>query len=113
MSYALYYAIKYDFLLESVKVGMIMQYGDCILLTMTWLYLMNNKVHNRKKINKLRRYALDLTKSKHDFDTHWLFCFEVLDVDDFMNNSDLWGWSKLKEKEISFIRQEYKNEPPL
>lgn len=80
MSYALYYAIKYDFLLESVKVGLIMQYGDCILLTMTWLYLMNNKAFDRKKINKLRRYALKLTESKHDFDTHWLFCFEVLDV---------------------------------
>lgn len=113
MSYALYYAIKYDFLLESVKVGMIMQYGDCILLTMTCLYLMNNKVHNRKKINKLRRNALNLIESKHDFDTHWLFCFEVLDMDDFMNNPDLWGWSKLKEKGFSFIRKEYKNEPPL
>ena len=70
---------------------------------------MNNKVHNRKKINKLRRNALNLIESKHDFDTHWLFCFEVLD---FMNNPDLWGWSKLKEKGISFIRKDYKNEPP-
>ena len=56
---------------------------------------------------------MNLTESKHDFDTYWLFCFEVLDVDDFMNNPDLWGWSKLKGKGISFIRQEYKNEPPL
>ena len=44
---------------------------------------------------------------------HTGYFFEVLDVDDFMNNSDLWGWSKLKGKGISFIRKEYKNEPPL
>lgn len=69
---------------------------------------MNNKAFDRKKINKLRRYALKLTVSKHDFDTHWLFCFEVLEVDDFMNNPDLWGWCKLKEKGISFIRKEYR-----
>lgn len=48
---------------------------------------------------------MNLIESKNDFDTHWLFCFEVLDVDDFMNNPHLWGWSKLKEKGISFIRK--------
>ena len=74
---------------------------DCFLLMMTWLYFMKQNKWKRdaSQVKPLNRVAMELKNS--DMDRYWLFCYEAL----------TWGslpgeWRKMKQADISFIKQE-------
>jgi hypothetical protein len=98
-SYALYWAIKYDFQLEieNIKEKSINSL-DCIFLMISYLY---DKKHN--KASYLTEYKI-LAESlkKVDFDKYWLFIYETLSIDKLTDKYKL-----MKKQKISFIKPEF------
>lgn len=98
-SYAIYWAIKYDFDLgiTSIKQDSINSL-DCIFLMISYIY---DKKHNRKSY--LKEYK-DLSKSlkKNDFDRYWLFIYETLPWTELTDNYRI-----MKKKGLTFIKPEF------
>lgn len=98
VSYAIYFAIIYDFDLP-INVNVLINTNDCVLLTMGYLY--HKKRNNKNEIASLKKYAQSLISIPEDFERLWLFAYEIL------SKSDLKGdWKNLKNNNISFIKDE-------
>ncbi|WP_143824809.1 MULTISPECIES: RNA-directed DNA polymerase [Myroides] len=98
-SYAIYWAIKYDFKLEipTIKNDAIDSL-DCIYLMIAYLY---DKKHNKNAY--LKEYK-DLSKSlkTDDFDRYWLFIYETLPHTELSEN-----FKALKKKKVTFIKNKF------
>jgi hypothetical protein len=98
-SYALYFAIKYQFSIEQNLYDVADNSRDCIFMLLAFLYdkKLNTSQNNIKKYKVL---AEEL--SKNEMDQYWLFVYEVLP------KSKLNGhWKTMKEKNISFIKDDF------
>lgn len=113
MSYALYFALKYNFklkeelsLLEEAK-----REEDCILMLLCYLYdkKNNNDIEEYKKVAK--QFIINQTLKNGDItildDEYWLFVYEVLLREDDKVLDQCIDWKQLKNKNISFIKQEF------
>jgi hypothetical protein len=98
-SYAVYWAIKYEFKLEttSIKTDSIKSL-DCIFLMISFLY---DKKHHPK--GYLKEYK-DLAKEfkKNDFDRYWLFVYETLPWSDLTDN-----FRTMRKNGLTFIKPEF------
>ena len=101
------YAIRYGFELDAFEENLeeaqnyIINSKDCILLTLTWVYFMEQCQWNRKAslMKTLNNVAMKLKKT--DMNRYWLFCYEALS----------WGslpgeWRSMKQAGVSFIRKD-------
>ena len=98
-SYAIYWAIKYDFDLEilTIKEDSINSL-DCIYLMISFLY---DKKHHKKAY--LKEYKdLSKTLNLEDFDRYWLYIYETLSWKDLTNN-----YSTMKKNGLTFIKSEF------
>ena len=111
-SFAIYFAIKYGLKIQAFEDDYakaqqtVIDSKDCIFLTMTWLYFIRKNHWNRtasqlKLLNKEAR-----TLAQTDMDRYWLFCYEALSYGSLKGE-----WRALKECGISFIKNEFRNEP--
>ncbi|MCE3038215.1 RNA-directed DNA polymerase [Helicobacter anatolicus] len=114
MSYALYFALKYNFklkeelsLLEEAK-----REEDCILMLLCYLYdkKNDNDIEEYKKVAK--QFITNQTLKKNGNitildDEYWLFAYEVLLREDDKVLDQCIDWKQLKNKNISFIKQEF------
>ena len=100
ISYAIYYSLKYDFLLEEIDMTWVIERGDCVLLLMTWLYYLrvNNYNSNVDSLKPLIDEAHRLKKV--DMDRYWLFCYEALTIMDLDDD-----WKALKRAGVSFVKK--------
>ncbi len=101
MGYAIYFAIKYNFILSKKLFDVINENRDTVLMLLAYLHdkkhLNGSLNFNRTTIGKKYR---DLAKSlKDDIDEYWLFVYEVLTVDLLEDE-----WKKMKQKNVSFIK---------
>ncbi len=96
-SYALFYAIKYDFTIPEVKAEEIIDSKDCILLLLGYKYFLAK--NDEEAMRKLEGYATELSKNEDDFDTYWLFTYEVLSEECLKDD-----WKVMKQKKVSFIK---------
>lgn len=105
--YAIYFAIRFDFTLDKFEndyysaLDYVIKSGDCLLLTMTWIYFMKQNHWNRKasRVKPLNEAAKNLKDI--DMDRYWLFCYEAL------SQGNLSGqWKAMKKSGVSFIRKE-------
>jgi Reverse transcriptase (RNA-dependent DNA polymerase) len=97
-SYAMYWAIKYDFNIEiSTNKQDSISSLDCIFLMISYLY---DKKHNRKSY--LKEYK-ELSKNlkKNDFDRYWLYIYETLPWSELADNY------KTMKKKLTFIKPEF------
>ena len=109
ISYAIYFAIKYDFVLDAFESEYaaaqeyIINGKDCLALTMTWIYFMKQNHWNRKatQVKPLNRVAMELKNKEKDFDRYWLFCYEALTYGSLAGD-----WRAMKQAGISFIRKD-------
>lgn len=95
MSYALYYAVKYNFSLGDSICEDVKDSKDCVVLTLAYL-------HDKKYLKKtlLKSYkTLAEELNVNDFDEYWLFIYEVLAKDKLTKY-----WKKMKEGKVSFIK---------
>lgn len=97
-SYALFFAIKYNFELENIDYNKVIDAKDCILLTLSFLYAHNHR--DDKSIALLKDCALSLKVDEETFDEYWLFLYEILDYHDLPED-----WKCLKKNNISFIKK--------
>lgn len=107
LCYAIYFAIRYGFVLEEFESDYrtaqdyVIKSKDCLLLIMTWIYFMkqNHWKRDATQVKPLNNVAMELKNT--DMDRYWLFCYEALK----------WGslsgqWRSMKQAGISFIRKE-------
>lgn len=96
VSYAIYYALKYRFVIEKLDFTKIRKSNHCILLLLAFLYC---KHHNfSKEMKEFRKMAKGLSADEEDLNRNWLFVYEVLPKS--LLKSD---WKKLKENEVTFV----------
>lgn len=107
LCYSIYFAIRFNFSLDKFsnkhdeEVRYVIESGDCLLMVMTWIYLLKQNHWNRRatQLKPLIAEAKRLTTC--DMDRYWLFCYEALSI------SYLTGdWKAMKAEGISFIRQD-------
>lgn len=94
-SYALYYAIKYDFIIKDFPIEDIIKSGDCILMTLSFFYAKNK--NNKDAVKKIKETAKKI-QDRGDMDSYWLFVYESLPKSDLKSN-----WVVLKDKKVSFV----------
>ena len=96
-SYALYFSVKYAFLLADVDVTSIINSKDCVFQLLGYKYF---SLHNNKSaIKELKNHANKLLKNEDDLNRNWLFVYEVLPQSSLKED-----WKPLKKANISFIR---------
>jgi len=96
--YSLYYAVKYDIVIEGFEIDDIMQKKDCLLLLLALIY--SKKSQNKDDLKKLKDLAKKL-KDK-EMDEYWIFIYECL-TEGLLKEE----WKKMKKEKISFLSQKY------
>lgn len=100
MSYALFFALQYDFNLEVGSVfEKVKEKDDAVLLLIAYLH--DKKFINHSAVtNKYKKLA----ESKlNELNRYWIFVYEVLSSNNFKDD-----WKALKKKNISFVKQKYR-----
>ncbi len=113
MSYALYFALKYNFKLKE-KINLLEEAKrkeDCILMLLCYLYdKKNNKDTEEYKIIA-NNFIINITSGNTNIkildDEYWLFAYEVLSREDPSALNKCKDWKQIKNSNISFIRQEF------
>ncbi len=98
-SYALYWAIKYGFEMdtETIKKDSINSM-DCIFLMLSYLY--DKKYHRKLYLKEYKDLAMEL--KKNDFDRYWLFIYETLTESHLPDN-----YGNMKRLNLTFIKPEF------
>lgn len=96
-SFALYWAIKYDFNITSAYVDKALQSGDCIFLLLS--YIKSNHIKDSEGLQKLLGEAIN---RKNEIDKYWLFVYEVLPKTALVGD-----YKCIKNKGITFLRPEF------
>ena len=97
--YAIYFALRYDFLLDELDRDYVIRQKDCITLVMTWLYYMkvNHWNRNATQVKPLNKLARELKTS--EMGRYWLFCYEALKAGSLPGD-----WKAMKLEGVSFIK---------
>lgn len=104
ISYALYFALKYDFVLANDNIQWILDREDCVSMLLAYLYILkiNHGYKNATELKPFKEKAKGLTITKEDMDRNWLFCYEVL-TPGLLSDE----WEKMKSAKICFLKPEY------
>lgn len=100
--YTIYFALRYDFLLDELDRDYVMRQKDCLTLVLTWLYYLkaNHWKRDATEVKPLNKLARDL-KTK-EMGRYWLFCYEALKPGSLPGD-----WKAMKQADVSFIKPEY------
>lgn len=94
-SYALYWAMKYDFQLDIQDMHQkSLRSGDCIFMLSSFLY---QKKHGNMHANAFVKKAIELKAV--DFYRYWLFIYEVLSVEELSDE-----YKAMKRRGLSFVK---------
>ena len=97
-SYAIFFAIKYDFELRNFDVVKIIATNDCILLVMAWQYVLCKGLE--EGANLLHKHALMYHNIKSSFEENWLFVYEALTAKELTGQ-----WKVIKKSNVSFLKR--------
>lgn len=104
MSYAIYFSIKYSFILAEDLFDVIDKNRDTILMLLAYLhdkkFLNSSTNFNRTTIGK--KYKKLACSLYDDIDEYWIFIYEILTVGLLKDE-----WKKMKQEDISFIKSEF------
>jgi hypothetical protein len=96
VSFALLFAIKYNFRVDNIDVNAMIARDDTVSLLLAYKYFEHFSDSASSKI--LEKYAEDLVLNG-DVDRHWVFVYEVLPANKLDDE-----WKKMKESNVTFIR---------
>jgi len=99
-SYALYFAIKYDFRLPEAETSDIVNSKDCILMLLAYKYF--SFIKDKISCKQLKDYAKQLSLDEDDFNQNWLYVYEVL-PQSFLKDD----WKRLKKAGVSFVKDKW------
>lgn len=98
ISFALYYALKYNFtLIETDFLEMSKKCEDCVFMVMSFLY---DKKNNPILIGDYKTLALALQSDVMEMDKYWLFLYEVLTREELLDSQ----YKALKNGRVSFVK---------
>jgi hypothetical protein len=95
-SYALFFAIKYNFQLDSFNAKTIIGTQDAILMAIAWQYVSCFGIEEEKKV--LHDHALSLNEKA--FEENWILGYEALTANELPG-----PWKTLKKKKVSFLKR--------
>jgi len=99
-AYALFFAIKYRFKIDTYDFKRAEESNDCIFLIMSWLYAKHFDI--KRDMTEYKKLAMSLTQTESEKDnslySFWLFWYEVLGTNDLTDY-----WKTIKQKGISFL----------
>lgn len=99
-SYALYFAVKYNFELPEVECKDIINSKDSVLMLLAYKYF--EFIKDKLSCRKLKDFAKQLTSDADDFNQNWLFAYEVL-PQTFLKED----WKRLKKAGITFVNEDW------
>lgn len=103
--YALYFAIRYQFLIKSLDeratVKAILESNDCMLLVCALVYSQYKHIADFESL--LKGHAQKLAKDEDDFYSNWLFVYEALKTNEIPPDLHAGAWREIKKNGISFI----------
>jgi len=100
MSYAVYFAIKYNFKLKYNVYDIAEKNRDAVFMLLAYLYdkkLSKTKDFNRSAVGK--KYKELAKNLLNDIDEYWIFVYEVLTVGLLKDE-----WKAMKKAQISFVK---------
>jgi len=98
MSYALYFSIKYNFILIKGLYEKVEKSNDAILLLLAYLH--DKKfIHHSAPIKKYKKLAESL---QEDIDEYWIFVYEVLSEALLTDE-----WNSMKKEKVTFIKSDF------
>ncbi len=92
--YALYYSIKYGFVIDDVTFEAAKQSNDCLFLLFAYLYFQKND--DKRSVKYCKDYAKAL--SQNYMDSFWLFIYEVLPQSELREY-----WKHMKKNGVTFL----------
>lgn len=98
MSYALFFSLKYDFLLIENLYEKVEKSHDAVLLLLAYLH--DEKFIKHSKVTK--KYKVLARSLKDDIDEYWIFIYEVLTFGNLKSE-----WRQMKQANITFIKSEF------
>lgn len=101
VSYAIYFALKYEFEIENLTSGVVIEKGNCMFSLMSLLYFRKNGKSGEE--TAMGNYALILLQTDSDFDQNWLFVYEALPYSKLKDE-----WKPMKRQGVSFIKKEFR-----
>lgn len=102
-TFSLYYSMHFDISLGTLNENIeeVINSEDCLLLLFSFLY---TQKYNFSEKSIFIEKAKELAEDPTDFGENWIFCYEVLDVDDFPKDVPFEeDWINLKKKNVTFI----------
>ncbi|MDR2034671.1 MAG: RNA-directed DNA polymerase [Helicobacteraceae bacterium] len=94
-SYALFFAIKYEFKIEDISIEDIIESDNTVLMLLAYKYF---ELSSDPISLKLKEVAEKLEKDK-DIDRHWLFVYEALPESKLQEE-----WKAMKKAGVSFLK---------
>lgn len=98
-SYSVFWAIKYNFKLNTNILNAAIDSNDCIFMTLGYLY--SKKFKDSSSIKEYKRKAIEL--SVLDFDQKWIFLYTVLPEPKLIGD-----YKMIKKYKVSFIKKAYR-----
>lgn len=92
--YALYYSIKYGFVIDDVTFEAAKQSNDCLFLLFAYLYFQKND--DKRSVKYCKDYAKAL--SQNYMDSFWIFIYEVLPQSELREY-----WKHMKKNGVTFL----------
>lgn len=111
LSYTIYYATKYNIKIDNFDVNALKEKNDCILLLCALIYARHFRLN--ESLNILCKVANEIT-ANDEMNEYWPFTYECLSSEDIHNNNKSNNsrindnWLKLKDKNISFLKEEFR-----
>lgn len=96
VSYAIYYSLKYNFVIDGINFDDVRNSNHCILFLLAFLYADYYKITEETK--KFKKLAGELSKDIDEFNQNWLFIYETLPKSRLQRD-----WKKMKENNVTFI----------
>jgi hypothetical protein len=96
VSFSIYFAIKYNFLLEKISFDEMKKSNNAVCLLMAYLY--TKKTGKTSDIKPYKEYAKELANNEDNFDSFWVFIYECLPKSYLKDY-----WKNLKNNGVTFV----------
>ncbi len=97
VSYSLFFAIKYGFLIDNFNVNDVINSKDCVAMLFASIYA--KELHDSQSTQALKAVATAFAMDDDTFDQNWLFAYEVLSDSKLPSN-----WKALKRSKVTFVK---------
>lgn len=96
VSFSIYFAIKYNFLLEKISFDEMKNSNNAVCLLMAYLYTKKNG--KTSDIKPYKEYAKELANNEDNFNSFWVFIYECLPKSYLKDY-----WKNLKNNGVTFV----------